>query len=449
MLVMKFGGSSLRDAPRIRRVVEIVRDHLPQRPLVVVSAHAGVTDGLLHEAHSALKGDQDVERLIERHRAITRDLGVSVPEHEALFREFGDILRGISFVGEITPRLLDLVSSFGERLCAPTVAAALRAHGIPAQAVMAWEAGLVTDSRFNRARPLPESDAAIAQYFQSCDHVPVVTGFVAKDKQGNITTVGRNGSDYTAALFARALHAPEIQIWKDVPGVMTADPRLVPGARLLQEMTYDEAAELAYYGAQVLHPSTLVPAVEGQIPVRVLDTTDPGGPSTLILPRVERDQQVVRAIVHKSGVQLLTIVTPRMLGHHGFMARVFEACARHEVTLDMIATTEVSVSATVGEDHDLGHLIEELQRTATVTVDPAVTSVAVVGHGIGESPEVVSTIFRLLAEQSIPFRMISMGATRTNVGLVVDEARAGDAVRALHRALLEEPARRRTVSTGT
>lgn len=439
MLVMKFGGSSLADAARIRRAIAIVRERLAEHPLVVVSAHGGVTDTLLEQAKAALEGKQNVRRIVERHRTITRNLGLQIPEHEVLFRELSDLMRGISFVGEITPRVLDLVASFGERLSAWTVAAAMTAEGLEAEAVMAYDAGLVTDARFGRARPQPESDEQIRKFFAGRAKVPVVTGYIAKDKAGNVTTLGRNGSDFSAALFARALRAQEIQIWKDVPGVMTADPRIVPEARPLLSITYDEAAELAYYGAQVLHPATMLPAIEAQIPVRVLDTTNPHGPNTLILPQVEQTLGAVRAIVHKRGVHLVNIVTPRMLGHHGFMARIFEACARHEVVLDMIATTEVSVSATVDASANLEPVIEDLKEIGQVSVDREVASVAVVGHGIGESPELVSSVFKILTEQSIPTRMISMGATRTNVGLVLDEVHMRTAVQALHRGLLGGP----------
>ncbi|MSR48366.1 MAG: aspartate kinase, partial [Planctomycetes bacterium] len=340
MIVMKFGGTSVGDAAHIRRVVELVRARLPDRPCVVVSAHSGVTDALLDLAHKAVAGKHDVTALRERHDKIRSELGVEVPEHEVLFQELSDLLRGISLVAESTPRLLDHVASFGERLSVHTVAAALRQAGITANAVMAYDAGLKTDSRYQRARPLPESFDAIAASLASRDGVCVVTGFIAKDDAGSITTIGRNGSDYSASLFGRALKAREIEIWTDVPGVMTADPRLVPDARPIECMTYDEAAEIAFCGGKVLHPATLQPAVEADIPVRVLDTRNPTGPNTVICREVPPSRPVVRTVVQKRGICLVNIVTPRMLGAHGYMARIFEVAARHEVALDMLATTE-------------------------------------------------------------------------------------------------------------
>jgi len=439
MIVMKFGGTSVGDAAHIRRVVELVRARLADRPCVVVSAHSGVTDALLDQAHKAVVGKHDLAALRERHDKIKAELGVDVPEHEALFQELSDLLRGISLVAESTPRLLDHVASFGERLSVHTVAAALRAAAVPARAVMAYDAGLKTDSRHQRAKPLPESFDAIAGNLAALSEVPVVTGFIAKDDAGSITTIGRNGSDYSASLFGRALKAREIQIWTDVPGVMTADPRLVPDALPIECMTYDEAAEIAFCGGKVLHPATLQPAVEADIPVRVLDTRNPTGPNTVICRDVPPSRPVVRTVVQKRGICLVNIVTPRMLGAHGYMAKVFDAAARHEVALDMLATTEISVSATVEDDRRrLPALLAELQQLGDVTIDRQVAAVAVVGHAVGESPATIGAIFSTLAREGIALRMISMGARRTNVGIVVGEADTARAVKALHAALCRE-----------
>jgi aspartate kinase len=436
MIVMKFGGTSVGDAAHIVRVVELVRARLADRPCVVVSAHAGVTDALLDLAHKAVAGKHDLAALRERHDRIKTELGVDVTEHDGLFQELSDLLRGISLVGETTPRLLDHVASFGERLSVQTVAAAFRKAGIAAEAVMAYDAGLKTDSRYQRARPLPESFDAIAANLAARDAVSVVTGFIAKDDAGSITTIGRNGSDYSASLFGRALKASEIQIWTDVPGVMTADPRLVPDALPIECMTYDEAAEIAFCGGKVLHPATLQPAVEADIPVRVLDTRNPTGPNTVICRDVPPSRPVVRTVVQKRGICLVNIVTPRMLGAHGYMARIFDAAARHEVALDMLATTEISVSATVEDDRRrLPALLAELQTLGDVTIDRQVAAVAVVGHALGESPDTIGAIFSTLAREGIALRMISMGARRTNVGIVVGENDTARAVNALHGAL--------------
>jgi len=444
MIVMKFGGTSVGDAAHIRLVVELVRARLKDGPCVVVSAHSGVTDELLDQAHRAVAGRHDLTALRERHQRVCDELGVTVPEHDGLFQELSDLLRGISLVAETTPRLLDHVASFGERLSVHAVTAAFRRAGIEAEAVMAYDAGLRTDSRHQRARPLPESFDAIARSMAGRDKLCVVTGFIAKDPAGSITTIGRNGSDYSASLFGRALHASEIQIWTDVPGVMTADPRLVPDARPIECMTYDEAAEIAFCGGRVLHPATLQPAIEKEIPVRVLDTRNPDGPNTVIWREVPPSRPIVRTVVQKRGICLINIVTPRMLGAHGFMARIFDAAARHEVALDMIATTEISVSATADDDRrHLPPFIAELEKFAEVTVDRQIAAVAVVGHAVGESPSTIGAIFSTLAREQIALRMVSMGARRTNVGIVVAEHDTAHAVQALHGALCREPEKAR------
>ncbi len=447
MIVMKFGGTSVGDADHIRRVVELVRARMKDRPCVVVSAHAGVTDALLDQAHKAVTGKHDLATLRERHQRICDELRVTVPEHEPLFQELADLLRGISLVAETTPRLLDHVASFGERLSVHTVAAALAAAGIAAEAVMAYDAGLKTDSRHQRARPLPESYAEIARNLAGRERVCVVTGFIAKDQAGSITTIGRNGSDYSASLFGRALRASEIQIWTDVPGVMTADPRLVPDARPIECMTFDEAAEIAFCGGKVLHPATLQPAIEADIPVRVLDTRNPTGPNTVIWREIPPSRPIVRTVVQKRGICLINIVTPRMLGAHGFMARIFDAAAKHEVALDMIATTEISVSATADDDRrHLPPFLADLQHFSEVTIDREVASVAVVGHAVGESPATIGAIFSTLAHEQIPLRMVSMGARRTNVGIVVAESDTARAVNALHAVLCREPEKARAAA---
>ena len=443
MIVMKFGGTSVGDAAHIRRVVELVRARLKDRPCVVVSAHSGVTDTLLDQALKAVAGRHDLAALRERHQKICDELGVEVPAHAPLFQELSDLLRGISLVAESSPRLLDHVASFGERLSVHTVAAAFNAAGIAADAVMAYDCGLKTDSRYQRARPLPQSYDAIAKFFAARaddGRVAVVTGFIGKDAAGSITTIGRNGSDYSASLFGRALHASEIEIWTDVPGVMTADPRLVPDARPIECMTYDEAAEIAFCGGKVLHPATLHPAVEADIPVRVLDTRNPTGPNTVIWREIPPSRPVVRTVVQKRGICMVNVVTPRMLGAHGYMLKIFDAAARHEVALDMLATTEISVSATVDDDRRrLQPFLDELRALGEVTVDRNVAVVAVVGHAVGESPETLGAIFSTLAREQVALRMVSMGARRTNVGIVVDEADTAKAVNALHAALCAEP----------
>ena len=246
---MKFGGSSVAGAEKIRRVADIVRGRLPRKPVLVVSAFRGTTDDLLALAHDALKGDlSKIETVAKRHREAAAELGAAFEPLAPLFDELTALARGISLLRELTPRTLDRVASFGERFSARLVAAALAENGVPARAVDAFDAGLLTDERFGAAAPLPEADEALRAFFAPLADLPVVTGFVGRTRGGEITTLGRNGSDYSATILGAALGAEEIQIWSDTDGIMTADPRLVPSAKPLGSLSFAEACELAYYG---------------------------------------------------------------------------------------------------------------------------------------------------------------------------------------------------------
>jgi len=355
MIVMKFGGTSLGDPSRIEKAAAIVRRSRDrgERPVVVVSAHAGVTDQLLALASDAATGKQvDANALRKRHEDIATGLGLDPGHVGAELSELDDLVRGIRLLGELSPRAKDRVASFGERMAAKAVAAYLSRTGAPARALMAWEAGLVTDHRFGRAQPLPESDDRIARVLASHDApdapIPIVTGFIGKDHHGRITTLGRNGSDYSAAIFGAAIRAKEIQIWKDVEGVMTADPRIVPNARLVATMSFDEAGELAAYGAKVIHPSTMAPAVRRNIPIRVLNMLEPDGTGTLIGRETEVSREVVKAIAHKKNISLVNVTSTKMLGAPGFLARMARVFKEHEIDIDMIATSEVSVAPPIG-----------------------------------------------------------------------------------------------------
>jgi aspartate kinase len=303
---------------------------------------------------------------------------------------------------------------------------------------MADEAGLVTDSRFTRASPLPEAYDRLRASIGKVAGVPVVTGFLGRDREGNVTTLGRSGSDFTATILGRALSAEEVQIWKDVDGVLTADPRIVPHARPVERMTYAEASELAYYGAKVIHPATIQPAVDAGIPVRILNTFRPGAPGTLIAPRSDRRGGPVTSIASKRGIRLVSLTSPRMLGQSGFMESVFQAFGRHDVVVDLIATSEVSVTVSVDRADGLTAAVDDLRALSdAVDVEGDNALIAIVGDGLGETSGVAGTVFRALGDAGVNVRAISYGATETNLQTVVRESDANRAVAALHRALFE------------
>ncbi len=460
MLVMKFGGTSVGDAARIRDVIEIVRGRLARRPVVVVSAQSGVTNELIALAESAAKGETAAAGLRNRFEKLLADLELSGDLIEEELDELDALLKGVTLVGDLTPRSMDRMMSYGERCSARIVAAAMTKAGIPAAPHMAYDVGLLTDSSYGAAVVEPSTYDEISRLLEPAlslwpseerraprspdeipahrvaaptAEVPVVTGFIAKDKDGFLTTLGRGGSDYTAAIFGAALGAEEIEIWTDVDGVMSADPRIVPEAKSLDRMSFAEAAELAYYGAKVIHPATIQPAVAKDIPIRVLNTFRPDSPGTLILSTVPGAGPGVRSIASKSGITTIHVTSARMLLQHGFMARLFQVFERHRVVIDMVSTSEVSVSVTTDNPRDLAALAADLRAFAEVRVEAGRSILCLVGDRLRDLPDVMERIFGTLRKASIPVRMISVGASRINVSLVVDQADGARAVQALHR----------------
>lgn len=431
MIVMKFGGSSVGDAERIRQVTEIVRAALPRKPVVIISAHKGVTDLLLRLGEQALQGKIDVAPLRERHVKIIRDLGLAETIMENLLDELTNLLQGISMVKELTLRTRDYVLSFGERLSARTVAAWFVKAGIESTAVDAFELGLMTDSNFGSASPLPEADAIMHWNMKRFAGVPVVTGYIGKDKSGDITTLGRNGSDYSATIIGAAIDAEEVQIWTDVDGLLTADPDVVPGAVPVATMSFNEASELAYYGGGKLHPYALIPAVRKGIPVRVLNTFRPQSKGTVILGRTEV-KEAIKSIAYKEDLILITIVSSRMLMHSGFMAKIFEIFGNHKIVIDMVATSEVSVSLTTDSDRNLEQAVQELSKFSEVTVERGKAIICVVGEGIRQSNDVPAQVFTAMRDREIRVLMISQGSTRVNLAFLVENKDAYKAVQALH-----------------
>ncbi|MFO1011794.1 MAG: aspartate kinase [Planctomycetota bacterium] len=441
MIVQKFGGTSVGGAAPIRRLAEIVRRALPRRPVVVVSAVGGVTNALFQSGEVALKrGDWRAAHaaLAAKHRTILAELGLDATLLDALLDELSGLLRGVELIGETTPRTLDQLASFGERLSVRIVAAHLARTGLAARAFDAWDAGLVTDSRFGGARPLPEAPAKIRAALDGFQGVPVITGYVAKDAHGHVTTLGRGGSDWSAAIFGAALGAEEIQIWTDVDGVMTADPRIVPHAKQREKLSFAEAAELAFFGAKVLHPATMVPAIEKDIPIRVLNSFRPEVPGTTVVARLLPTERGVKSIASKHGIAVVNVVAAPMLLQFGFLERVADVFARHEVVVDVIATSEVSLALTTEPNARLEPVVAELAAFSAVTVLRDMALVSVVGEELSDSQRVQATVLGTLAELGVKVEMLSYGATRNNLSVVLPEARLKETVSALHERLFGE-----------
>jgi len=434
MIVMKFGGSSVANAEKIRQVFEIVKGRLPRKPLVIASAFRGVTDELFKLGEEAVKGvAPSIEPIRKRHQDALKEMGLDV---DLLKNELGELevlLKGISLVKELSPRSLDYVVSFGERLSTRIIAAYFSKLGVPSQQHDAFDLGLVTSDDFGGAQPLPESDAVIKANVLKLAKLPIVTGYIGKTKNGSITTLGRNGSDYSATIFGAAIDAEEIEIWSDVDGIMTADPRIAPAAKPIEALTFAEASELAYYGGKVLHPATITPAVRKGITVRCLNTFKPDHPGTIIVAQTKPGGPAIKSIAHNLKNLIITVSSARMLQGHGFLARIFEVFGRHKISIDMVSTSEVTVSVTLDSNRNLDAAVEDLRKFAEVTIEKDKCIICVVGGGIGSTPGVAGDIFQALKEGQVNVLMISQGASKINVAFVVEDADCAKAVQAVHR----------------
>lgn len=425
---MKFGGTSVGDGPAIRQVVQIVRQQLDRRPVVVVSAHAGVTDALLAIADGAPTGATDTTAIEERHRAILRELDLPWEVLEEQLRNLRDVARGVRLIGAAGLRERDLLASFGERCSARTVAAALRQTGVAATAVDAFAAGLRTDSSFGRAQAELD-DGRLAKALAAVDGVPVFTGFLGVDPHGHVTTLGRNGSDYSAALVGYAIDAEEIQLWKDVDGVRTADPRLVSSARPIMAMHFDEACELTAFGSKIVHPAAMLPAMRKGIPLRVRSTLVPASPGTAIdlaCPRAS-----VRAIAHREGIALVTVQSSRWIDQHELLARVFGDLAASQCDTGPVAIAAGGVTLAV-EQGRLRDLLPRLVRHGDVVDESDGAVVALVGDPSFLRGDGIAAAVGALAAAGIPVRCASSGARGSTFAFVVAAADCRRAVTRLH-----------------
>jgi aspartate kinase len=452
-VVMKFGGSSVVDAAAIDRVVSIVETERRKgnTPVVVVSALGGVTDTLLSLAGSARGGDatevrDGVAELLGRHRAQAVTLGadgdVSLSGAiEAIVQDLQSVLDAIQQEGESQPAALDMVAATGELLSSRLVAAAMKARGLPAVWVDARDA-VRTDDRYTCAAPLTdETNAAVQSVVGpvvAAGQVAVLGGFIGRAPDGSTTTLGRGGSDYSASLVGAALHATEIQIWTDVDGMLTADPRIVYDAEVVPHLSFAETSELAYFGAKVLHPSTIFPAVSRNIPVRILNSRRPEARGTLITADPPAGNRPFAALACKRGITVIDITSTRMLMAHGFLLRVFEAFEAAETAVDVVTTSEVSVSVTIDDNRRGAEIVAALLQFAEVTVEEQMAILTVVGDRLATNSTLAARIIGAMT--GFPLRMISQAASRKNVTIVLPEASLAPAMMHLHRELFRTPA---------
>ncbi len=431
MIVLKFGGTSVGDAEAIRRAGAIIASRQERRPIVVVSAMAGVTNALIGLAEQASRGQligalRAVEALRERHLQQAEVLLGAGAECEetcaelsAMIDELASLAEAIATLGDLTPRSLDAIASYGEQMSSLLCVAAFRRDGVPAEHVDARQV-MITDDNYTRAEPqteaIAEASRRVLQPLVRKGRVPVLGGFIgAAEKTGVTTTLGRGGSDYSAALVGAALKADAIEIWTDVDGMLTADPRVVQGAQLIGRIGFDEASELASFGAKVLHPMTIYPAVRLGIPVLVLNSRRP-----------------VSAIAGKAAITLIRVRTPRMLLTEGFMRTLFSTFERHRTSVDVVATSEVSVSLTIDDPSHLEELLPDLRALGDVSIDRKKGIVAVVGAGLSEGGEHMARALQALGDVQV--HMLSLSATGINLTVVVDGEQVNAVMQRLHGA---------------
>ena len=443
---MKFGGTSVENAAAFRRVAEIVTTRIEQKPVVVVSAMAKMTDALLAAFETARDGDavaafNSLEPHLQRHVAVADELlsdeqkSIFVKELTQSREELAELLERTARRSLPVQLLKDVVVSYGEQLSSFLLALVCQSAGINARHKDARRL-IVTDDEHGAASPLFDETNSLVQIelqtIIAAGEVPIMGGFIAAARNGETTTLGRGGSDFSAAIVGAALRAAEIQIWTDVTGVLTCDPRIVPEARTLPVLSYEEAAELSYFGAKVLHPKTILPAVKDRIPVRVCNSREPDAAGTMVLPDADKTLNPVKSIAYKKNITILRVTSARMLGSYGFMSALFQIFERHRTVIDVIATSEVSVSLTLDNTNALDAIINELKRLGEVEVESDNAVVCVVGEGLGNAPGIAAKIFQTIADINVS--LVSHGASSVNFTFVIKQDKVSDAIKKLHRA---------------
>ena len=447
---MKFGGTSVGDVAAFQRVVEIVSSQSDMQPIVVVSAMTKVTDALLTAFEAARKGDADtafdsLEPHFARHADVAESLVSS--DKKSLFtnelrfarEELSDLLIRVARRSLPLQMLKDAIVSYGEQLSSRLLTDVLRSADVRARHMDSRRL-IVTDDEYGAAQPIWDETRDLVCLelgpMVEAGEVPVLGGFIAASRAGETTTLGRGGSDYSAAIYAACLGARELQIWTDVTGVLTCDPRVCPEARTLRTLSYEEAAELAYFGAKVLHPKTIQPAVDLEIPVRVCNSREPNEQGTMVLPANKSTPRKIKSIAHKTGITVLHISSARMLGAYGFMSAIFQIFERHRTVVDVVTTSEVSVSLTLDNTSALDAVVADLERIATVDIERDQAIICLVGSGLRNTAGVAAQIFSAIADFNVS--MISHGASGVNMTFVVDQNVVKDVIEKLHSTFFTE-----------
>jgi aspartate kinase len=455
LIVMKFGGTLMGSTEAIKHSASLVATSVRNgtRVVVVPSAMSGVTDQLLKIATTAERGEielaQDEITLIKkRHLETATALSASesgLHKIEAMLESLAQTVNGIYLLRELSKRSKDLIVSFGERLSAPLMCAALEQQGVPAHDLTGGQAGMLTNDNFGNARPLPEAYHRIPKRLEGLfqqNVTPVVTGFIGETDKGAITTLGRGGSDYTATILGAALEATEVWTWKDVDGVMTTDPRIVPEAQNLEQLSYAEIMEMAYFGAKVLHPLAVVPLQEKGIPLRVKSAADPSFAGTLVSSESRPLKNGVKAVTAVRNANIIDIGGAGMVGAANIVSQIFDVLAELDVNVIMISqSSSMANISIVVQQADGKRALEALQKqfaesdsVGTIEFWEAISVIAIVGEGMRGAKGVAAKLFTAVANEGISIDMISQGSSELNISLAIDDVHTVQAVKAIHAA---------------
>ncbi len=441
---MKFGGTSVKDAESIDRLAKIVTQHNGKR-FIVVSAQAGITDKIMSIIEGLKSGQLDsvydlIEQIEHQHLITARKFKLSkslIDNIKNKINELRNIAFALNILGEVSPKSQDKLLCFGEDLSSMIIAQYLLTNGEKLQFIDSRNL-IKTDSTFIGAnvdfKSTKEAIDAEISKFPDFD-IFITQGFVASDKEGETTTLGRGGSDYTASIIATSLNAKLLKIYTDVDGIMTSDPRYVNDVKLIKILSYDEASELAYFGAKILHPKTITPAVEKNIPVIVLNTFNPDNSGTKIV-KAKSGINIIKAIAFRKNVTVINIVSNRMLGAYGFLSRVFEVFNKFQTSVDIVTTSEVSISLTIEDESNLNSIVGELRKFAKITLKKNMAIIAAVGEGIRNTAGIAARFFGILS--GININMVSIGASEVNLSIVLTEKDLFNAVQLLHNEFLKD-----------
>ncbi len=441
MIVLKFGGTSVQDSASQNQALAIVARVLDKAPLVVSSAMSGVTNDLIRLTELASSGQEAaamdlLEKLKARHTNVLLEQTEGEIRNrtqqllEDVWQEVESLTRGMILLGECSPRVYDAVVGSGELLSTRLLWGRCCQLGYEAELLDARHF-IVTDDHFNEAAVLfgPTNEKIARGIHARPGRILITQGFIGSTTDGVMTILGRGGSDYSASIFGSALGAEAVEIWTDVDGILTTDPRIVPQARTIPEISYAEAAELSYFGAKVIHPATIQPAVDKKIPVWVKNTKNPDHPGTVILP--ETPHRGPRAFAIKKNAVIISVTSSRMLNAHGFMARIFDIFRNHRIAVDLVATSEVSVSVSVDRKEEARQVIEDLERLGNVNVQSDAGILCLVGPRAWTCGRELGRVFQALGEMTV--HLVSLGASETNLSLVMNESDLAEALRRVHR----------------